>query len=481
MNRMLISILAASVAAPWAQAEPKFEQTTNCAKATVISGDTCSNAKIRFDLSGCGVAASEKIVDKVKCEGQQITGRTTQDDVRFEASFNKKDDGWGAVEWQAVGEVKTFKKKAPAPVVAKPKPSTPVAVAPAPELAPVMTQAAPTEEPAREPSQAAAPAVKVNAFIDFRRTDVYSHNHNVDTSPVSNERSGFLVEDAALYLSYTNQKLEGMIDIPFSRNGTTDSDSVDLGFAKAKAQLWMRYAITDSLKITLGQFDTFFGFELNDSKDRVFGNGGLMFGMNPVVHSGAYLEYAWNGVVLRAMSANPADRETLGTGDGAHYETGASVGWSNSMARFQLGYLTREMKDLATVPGDSRRNYMNAVAGVTYGPVSVDVEYTTIHNPKKNTLTDSATDEENDGRGVGVYVTYNLNDSWRLAGRYEMLTDDPGSLNYYKATSGAGQVQYKIQDGLAVRAELVSVWTKRNQSTDKYGETRSDIGFLATF
>lgn len=285
---------------------PGFELTKACAKATIKSGDTCSNVKAEIDFSACDKEHAAPVPAVIICSGQYIKARAGVGDFKAEARFKKVSDGWGTTNWTPSSDARTFLKATLAAATEK-KAVTPVkAEAPAEPTRAAASEAAPTNA-----ASAAVPSpLSVSAFFDMR----YTGYRTLDSSINEKTRSGFLLEDGALYVSYKKDKLTGFVDLPFSRNGIITSTTADLGFAKSKAQVYAKYDFLPSLSLTFGQYDTIYGVELNDSKDRVFGNVGLAYSQAlPIVHSGAYLTFAQSGFTARLMAANPSDRQTFGT------------------------------------------------------------------------------------------------------------------------------------------------------------------------
>lgn len=102
-----------------------------------------------------------------------------------------------------------------------------------------------------------------------------------------------------------------MVDLPVSREITSPT-SATMGIGKTKTQFYGRNSFGSNLNLTFGQFDTLFGLELNDSKDRVFGNTRLAYEQTlPVAHSGAYLTYSGNGITARLLAAQIVRRSAL--------------------------------------------------------------------------------------------------------------------------------------------------------------------------
>jgi hypothetical protein len=466
------------------------QASENCVQAQVVRGTTCSNVEMTFDVTRCAWSqessnsggSPQAIPARVICQGSTVTGRATFAGYRMEAKFKKSDDGWGAVNWTSLGAPRSFLRTiasaeaapspatAPAPEAKSSAPATPVTATPAPEISstasasPVATETAPANFD-----------LKVRGFLDLRLTGFRS----ADSSVNQKTKSGFLFEDGALYINGTREKLDLVIDLPISRNG--GSTSADTSFGKTKAQAYGRYRWTEHASLTFGQFDTMFGFELNDSNDRVFGVTGLAYNQTlPVVHSGAYFTWAKDGFTARLLAANAADRQTYGADSfDSSTEYGLTLGYANSLVRFQLGGLGRAVTDLAS--SSAQRTLLDSVLGFTWGIVDLDLQYSMVNNPRKNTLTTDGTDRESAGSVGMVHLSVNLSESLKLSGRYEMLDKDPGGNNLPEAEATAAVINYKVQSGLTARVEWNDLRVKRTTSASAYDESRWDVGALVSF
>lgn len=447
-----------------------YESAANCVSAKVVSGDTCSNVKVEIDFSKCDAGLTEQSVTRARiiCVGKSITARASAGNFRGEARYKKSDDGWGSVSWEQIGTPKTYKliNEKNISVSAESPKSHPMP----------STDRVPAAEPTT-PEATSPVSMTVTGFLDMR----YTGFRSADSSINEKTRSGFLLEDGALYFSVKKESLEAAIDLPFSRNGLITSDTSDLSISKTKSQIYGRYHFSKTMNLTFGQFDTVFGYELNDSKDRLFGNVGLAYSQTlPVVHTGAYLSYVENGFTLRALVANPSDRQTFGTDPAdSSTEYGGVAGYANDWMRLQLGFLTRAVADLSS--GQSNRILLDNLLGFTFGSFDFDIQYSVVTNPRKNTLTSPATDKEDAGSVAMAMLTYKLNEKLKLSGRVELLENDPAGTNYPKAQTYALAGNYLVQDGLNVRLEWNDTIVDRKTTAAVYDESRWDLGAVVTF
>ena len=356
------------------------------------------------------------------------------------------------------------------------------------------------ETTAQTTSKIEIPKIDLNfsGFVDLRFRDV---NSSVQGQGRGAE-SGFLVEDAAFYLSKKSNKLNLLIDLPFSRQkedaaGATGavtpqlykSSGPDLEFATRKAQVVASYQALEWLKVSLGQFDTIFGYELNDSKDRFFGQTGLVYNYAlPVTHVGVLGEIVSHGFTLKLMAANPNGRgsrdNTDNTGQSTtngedNTEYGATIGRSGNIWRAQLGYATRPR--LAYDVTRKQRTLFDVVAGVTlFEHLNVDAELALVNDPAKDTDGDGDYDTGGEGQGYMLHVTYDLNDQWKVGGRYEIADNRLDSL-FKQTQAWATGVHYQFESDASLRGEFVQYDLDPGHGVANQRLSVFAIGGLVTF
>lgn len=254
-------------------------------------------------------------------------------------------------------------------------------------------------------------------------------------------------------------------------------------FGTDKSQAYLRYKLSDSVTVNFGQFDTLYGVELNDSKDRIFSKTGIIFdNFLPSTHTGLVLEKTWNGFTGKVMAANPSNKGTQGTVASGDYRTeyGATLGYANENYRLQLGYLTRPMKKLDGLTW-SQRDYVNVTAGVTFGNLSFDAEYDQLTDPTKNTLTTGdSTDVEKASTGYMGLLSYKFGENWLVGLRYEALKDDPLKASIESADSEGLAIHYKLSTDVELRQEFIN-YNYKNLAGDKWSNTRILFGAIWGF
>lgn len=491
------AVLLLSVGA-MAHAKSTYSPMKDCGSAKVLSGDTCSNVKVEMSFEGCEYKSEPKVAKRIICDGTTIKARFDEGGFRYEAKFNKAEGaaGWGGgVKWEAMGPVKQFSEEKAAKPVAKtvyeaPKPAA-VAQEPAREpaggaIAPVMPPSVPMNATV---VNAPASPFKFSGFVDARySTFTAKKDPNVTNA---HAESGFAIEDGAVYANYDKDRLAMVVDIAFRRAKSADiggtdgnaSQNANIGIGLDKSQIYMRYKLTDSLVVDLGQFDTIYGVELNDSKDRNFGKTGLVYDQTlPVTHTGLMLEYLHNGFYGKIFAANPNNKGSYGksTSNDQNTEYGAALGWSNDHYRAQAGYMTRPI-GRADADGNEDRTLLDITAGTTWGAFALDAEYNMLTDPSKNTLTSAdATDSEKAGTGLLVMAAYKM-DPCMMALRYEHITNDPALLSQKSGDSYGLAYHHKLTSEIELRTEYIGYTFKPVAGGDDVKDSRFSVGALVVF
>lgn len=466
----------------------EFQKMGSCGSAVVTSGDTCSNVKVQFNFDGCQMESGPRVADRIICQDRTIKARFQKGSLRYEAQFEKTDDGWGGVSWKSLGSVTQFSKMEP-----KAKQNSAKVAAPRlPALNenpqdhhPVRVLASP-QEPSASPS-----AFKFSGFADLRYTNFTTKNNPSTLN--GNPESGFGIEDGAFYGGYEKEKLSVVLDVAFRRSKDVDANSAanhpnqssngNFAIGVDKSQLYLKYKITEIVTVNFGQFDTIFGVELNDSKDRIFGKTGIVYDYTmPTTHTGLMVEAAMEGFYSKILAANPNNKGSLGSSTNRDDKTeyGAAIGYGDDMFRGQIGYMTRPISHAAGTDSGNR-NLVDAIIGTTLGRFSLDVEYSRISDPSKNTLTPAEIDDfESAGNGIFALASYKFNEEVLAGIRYEVVNDDPASLSLKKVTAFGGSLQYKFRPDLQLRTEYTAA-NLENVSNASWNDSRFNIAALLLF
>ncbi len=446
------------------------DEVAACAKAKITSAQKCDEVKVRFDLSECG--GSEKtLTAQIVCDKDKAIATVEHRGYSYATDITKT---WGD-NWALSGTIKRKSLK-----------SASVVEAASPAEASTTVAASP----------AASSPLKFSGFADLRHT-TFSVSKDDPNRTNGRSESGFGVEDGAFYLNYEKEKVSFVADIAFRRfkdkdptpNGVAATASTaeqsqlsNIAFGVDKTQIFVKYKLKDGLNFNVGQFDTIFGVELNDSKDRVFGKTGLVYDvMLPVTHTGVMFDYTSNGVYTKLFAANAVNRGSYTSATDNGDEFGLAVGYSGEMFRGQAGYMGRAVVKADGGTNKETRSLTDFTFGLTSGQFAVDFEYAVIKDPSKNTLTSSInTDLEDSGTGAFVLASYKANDELSFGVRYEKIEKDPGATSLKTITDTGLSIHYKLSSDLELRSDYIT-YNYENLSDLKWTNSRFYIGTLFTF
>lgn len=470
-------LLTISLANCMSFAETQFNEVEKCGSAKIFKANTCEDSKVELKFDGCLLKSPPQSAVKVACKGNTLTARFGNSQYRYEATFEKTEDGWGASEWKSKGNLRQWQansEKPKAATAATPAPAAPSVAMPA--TPPAVVVSAPVENrlptaivESPKASDAApkptASSLQVSGFVDVRLTSL-----TVKDQPTwdDNSESGYTIDDGKLALNYAEGATELIVDIPFRRAknieiapALTDygSNNSTILFGVDKLQFFGKYKFSDQYALWMGQYDTPYGVEFNDSKDRIFSKTGLVYDeMLPVTHTGLLLETTFAGNSLKIFSANSNNKGSLGnsaSGDN-QFEYGATWGFSNSNFRIQAGVLNR-LINKASGDGQAARSLVDLTLGGTVDWFSVDAEIAQLSDPSKNVLTVDGTDNETAGLGVMGLVTLSPWEAWALSFRFENLQNAPsGSSEKQNMSSGGVNIKWKVAPQFETRFEYTN-------------------------
>ncbi len=483
---IVLSLVSCLIQTP-AQAKEK------CEKVGFKGGSDCNSLSVWIDLSDCQGEAKDKLPLKVSCneksgraEGQtgshtysvkikQVTSSsgawgTATTTWMANKSFKKRDLRTDSVAASAAppenasrglasirpdhaaamimsnqpayNEVTSISKSSPSPIPSPIPVSIPIShETPAPS--PSVT-ASPLPASTDTPVSTATPepVLKLSGFLDAQ----YQGSSNSDM------HRGFLLNDGALYLTWDLAKLDFKIDLPF-RMYTQNGPDFQLGLTKAQAFVGQKYE--SGFRWKIGQFDTTFGFEGNDTVDIVFSRQGNVYNFtDPFVHTGILLGYDFNADWgLNAYIADPNDRGIL---QGKDLQFGLQLVKASQTFRFAPGLLVN--RDFST----QQYNYeADLVAGVTLGKLAIDGE---INYNSRNDIINPETGTGIRGIGALLQVQYSINDDWNIAVRPEYITQQA----YTDPKSTATQTLLKSQ---------VLVFVGPQYNINKYIRLRLDYSY----
>lgn len=161
----------------------------------------------------------------------------------------------------------------------------------------------------------------------------YNLQRDFDESPATAFANlpGFALGMANLKISKEGDEVGFMVDLvagPRGEDATFLSPFLRPGGNSSLVnQLYAYWDVTEEIKVTLGNFNTFLGYEVISPLDNINYSTSYLFSYGPFSHTGIKLDYAnSNGVSLMVGVFNPTDATEFNPTD--DYAYGAQVGYS---------------------------------------------------------------------------------------------------------------------------------------------------------
>jgi len=244
-------------------------------------------------------------------------------------------------------------------------------------------------------------SLKLGGFVDAQ----------VQSSTNPGLARGFLVNDGALYLSTGSSNLEAMLDLPFR---LVNAGSGSFEFATLKTQAYVASKYSNGLRWKLGQFDTSYGFEANDTVNVVFTRQGSVKSFtDPFVHAGFQLGYdITNNFAINALIGAPSDTGTLR--DGSNPEFGLQAVLKGDF-RMSAGALISK-----AAANQELNYYIDTTIGITAGALAIDAELN--YQEREGQTTPDKKSELAGATGSLLQFLYAFNDMSSFGVRGEYIT-----------------------------------------------------------
>lgn len=162
------------------------------------------------------------------------------------------------------------------------------------------------------------------------------HTNSVLNEAFPNKANSFELGMINLMMSKEIKKVGFMADIGFGPRAEAANNTLYSNTILAIKQLYMTYAPTDWVKFTLGNFSTYFGYELIEPQNNFHYSTSLAFQNGPFYHTGFKANFTkknWN-VLLGFFD----DTDTKSDDDRNKY-VGAQVGYTGSKVSTYLNFI----------------------------------------------------------------------------------------------------------------------------------------------
>ena len=258
-----------------------------------------------------------------------------------------------------------------------------------------------TEETTEEPTFSIAGSIDT-----YYRSSEYAPGTSFGNLP------GFALGMANVIVSYEGEKSGFVADFVFGPRGT-DAVFNSTGSSNIVNQLYAYYNVSDSFTLTLGNFNTFLGYEVISPVANFNYTTSYMFSYGPFSHTGIKADIAVSDDVSIMLGMLNSTDMTEFQPVGDDYMIGAQLGLYGQ--------------------------YINYLGGGTAGVSQID--FTGGFNITDSfylglNATSYSDDNDVEFSGVALYPQYSFSDSFALGARYEAFSED--GLGAIGSVSGEG-------------------------------------------
>ena len=264
-----------------------------------------------------------------------------------------------------------------------------------------------TVEAAVEETTSEEPTFSIAGSIDtYYRSSEYAPGTSFGNLP------GFALGMANVILSYEGEKSGFVADLVFGPRGA-DAVFNSTGSSNIVNQLYAYYNVSDKLTLTLGNFNTFLGYEVISPVANFNYTTSYMFSYGPFSHTGIKADIAVSDDVSLMLGVLNSTDYTEAQPLGDDYMIGAQLGLFGQYINY-LGGGTAGVSQIDFTGGfNITEDFFLGINATSYSDDS-DVEFS----------------------GVALYPQYSFSDTFALGARFEAFSED--GLGAIGSVSGEG-------------------------------------------
>ena len=251
------------------------------------------------------------------------------------------------------------------------------------------------------------PTFSISGSIDtYYRSSEYAPGTSFGNLP------GFALGMANVILSYEGEKSGFVADLVFGPRGA-DAVFNSTGSSNIVNQLYAYYNVSDKLTLTLGNFNTFLGYEVISPVANFNYTTSYMFSYGPFSHTGIKADIAVSDDVSLMLGVLNSTDYTEAQPLGDDYMIGAQLGLFGQYINY-LGGGTAGVSQIDFTGGfNITEDFFLGINATSYSDDS-DVEFS----------------------GVALYPQYTFSDTFALGARFEAFSED--GLGAIGSVSGEG-------------------------------------------
>ena len=249
--------------------------------------------------------------------------------------------------------------------------------------------------------------------------------------------NGFSLGMANIVLSYEGEKSGFVADLVYGPRGA-DAVFNSVGSSNIVNQLYVYYNVSDSFTLTLGNFNTFLGYEVISPVGNFNYSTSYMFSNGPFSHTGLKADIALSDDVSLMLGALNSTDYTESQQVGDDYMFGAQLGLYGQYINYLSGGLSNISQIDFTGGIDITDSFFLGVNATSYE------------------------DDGGEWSGVAVYPQLSMSDAFALGLRYESFDiKDANTFSSFTITGSfeSGNLTIKPEIRIDSADEKVSTWS----------------------
>jgi hypothetical protein len=215
-------------------------------------------------------------------------------------------------------------------------------------------------------------------------------------------RNGFGLGMANLIVSYEGEKVGFVADLGFGPRAE-DAVFLSVGSSNIVNQLYMFWNVSENVKLTIGNFNTFLGYEVISPLGNFNYSTSYMFSYGPFSHTGIKADIALGEISLMLAIMNPTDYTEINLDDS--YTFGGQIGYKGQF--------------LNVIYGDQLDGATTFQVDFTGGLDLVDSLFLGLNATYNDT-------DDASFYGVALYPQYKVTDDFTLGARGEYFAETDG-------------------------------------------------------
>jgi len=280
--------------------------------------------------------------------------------------------------------------------------------------------------------------ITVSGSVDtYFRTTFNTDDNGPSAAPATSfaNQTGFAIGMANIIFSYEGEKAGVVADLVFGPRGADavfgsqqfiDGELVS-GNSTIVNQLYAYWSPSDAITFTLGNFNTFLGYEVISPTGNFHYSTSYMFSYGPFSHTGLKADFDLGGG-LSAMLAvmNPTDLTEFNPVN--TYTLGAQLGYTNDMGGAWLNFQFGDQDGNPEEDGDFEVNDNLFQVDLTTGWNLTDAFYLGLNTTLQTTSTEVPGTDAGSFYGVALYPEVAVTDAFALGLRGEYFAVTNGYL-----------------------------------------------------